>query len=464
MQTNFHHNYHQIQNPILREQYRQLFEEEFTPPPLTKRVLSSLASKKFLTLLTILIFLTIGIPLSLHLLKTSTSKSKVLSAKIEVSREIPTPYPPQIISPPSTSSSLLNQTLTNVLTTNVIKKQIIGFLPYWLIKEEPSIKYNQLTQIAYFGVAFDGAGNIKAQNEDGTSDPGWLYLDKSELNQIFQKAKQAQTKTTLVLRIMDNDDIASLVNDGIKRETFIRKALNLVREKNFDSLNLDFEYAGTPPPVTIKNFTRLARELKEALLKLSPPLSLTIDVFADSAQNERLYDLKALKDVADYLVIMGYDIYRANSEIAAPSAPLGPSHSYLTDYLQCLASFLKLVPPEKLILAVPYYGYEWQTTSVKKNAPTLKDTGALATYKRVKDIIDKKNPQIFWDDEGQTPWLTYQEDGKINQIYFENQRSLALKYDLVNELGLAGVAIWALGYDAPHPELWQLLQEKFPRI
>jgi spore germination protein YaaH len=458
MTNHLHQSYQQIKNPILREQYRQIFEQELNPSPLPKRFFSFLTQGKVLTSITFLCLLIFILPLGIYFWQNSQAQKQVLSAKIEVDQALPKPTLPQAFSlnlPSYTPTPLSQVTVSS-------KKQIIGFLPYWTVKENPLIKHENLTQIAYFGVAFDADGNIKAQNDDGSPDPGWLYLDQPELNQILQAAKTANTQTALVARSMNNDDIASLVNDGIKREVFLRKVLNLIKQKKFDSLNLDFEYAGSPLPVTIKNFTRLCNELKEALLKINPSPTLTIDVFADSAQKVRLYDLKNLKDIADYLIIMGYDIYRPNSDIAAPSAPLGPS-SYFTDYLQTLASFLKIVPAQKIILAVPYYGYEWQTTTTQKNAPTLKDSGALATYKRVKELQKSKKVQLFWDNEGQTPWLTYQEDGKIQQIHFENVSSLSLKYDLINELNLAGVAIWALGYDSPHLELWQLLHQKFPR-
>ena len=60
-----------------------------------------------------------------------------------------------------------------------------------------------------------------------------------------------------------------------------------------------------------------------------------------------------------------------------------------------------------------------------------------------------------------SPRLTYTENNNTYQIYYENETSLGLKYDLVNESGLAGIAIWALGYDGQFPNLWNLLPEKF---
>ena len=46
-------------------------------------------------------------------------------------------------------------------------------------------------------------------------------------------------------------------------------------------------------------------------------------------------------------------------------------------------------------------------------------------------------------------------------MFFENQESLKIKYELVHKYGLKGVGIWALGYDGGYQELWNALEEKF---
>ena len=43
----------------------------------------------------------------------------------------------------------------------------------------------------------------------------------------------------------------------------------------------------------------------------------------------------------------------------------------------------------------------------------------------------------------------------------DSARSLGVKYDFVKSQDLAGVGIWALGFDSGKSELWSVLQEKF---
>ena len=58
----------------------------------------------------------------------------------------------------------------------------------------------------------------------------------------------------------------------------------------------------------------------------------------------------------------------------------------------------------------------------------------------------------------------FDKDHKVwRQAYYEDVRSLGLKYDFIKEKNLRGVGIWALGYDGSYPELWDLLEEKFTK-
>ena len=70
---------------------------------------------------------------------------------------------------------------------------------------------------------------------------------------------------------------------------------------------------------------------------------------------------------------------------------------------------------------------------------------------------------IKWDTEGKVPYFTYyNSQGGVNrQVYFENSDSLKEKYKLAKNEGLAGVGIWALGYDGDRKELWDVLREEF---
>ncbi len=104
------------------------------------------------------------------------------------------------------------------------------------------------------------------------------------------------------------------------------------------------------------------------------------------------------------------------------------------------------------------------------NAKTLKDAddnprAQSQPYESVMDTILDTDPEVKWNEEGKSPYFTYTspETGELRTVYFENKDSLRAKYQLVKDANLAGVGIWALGYDGGYNELWDLLYDEFIR-
>lgn len=342
------------------------------------------------------------------------------------------------------------------------QKEVIGFLPFWTIKEEANFRYNLLTQIIYMGIEFDQQGEI-LQFRDGYLEPSWSHFNSERLSAVVRKAKESGTKTLLGIQSYDNQAIEMIINQPLKRKRVIQQILNLLDQKNFDGLNIDFEHGGISPSFAIvQNFTQFVRELTMAVKAKSKNKIVSIDVYADSLTRQRIYQIQTLGQIVDQIIIMGYDFHRPSSISTGPIAPLrSAAQSSKHNLTSVLADFYQVVPKEKLILAVPYYGYEWQTASKGFGALTYQGSGALATYKRTMELIESQKTELQWDTNSLTPWLVYEDGWRIKQIYFDNPRSLNYKYEAVNQAEIGGVAIWALGYDGPRTELWDLLKEKF---
>ncbi len=359
-------------------------------------------------------------------------------------------------------------------------KIIFGFLPFWNMDQADNLRYHLLTHLAYFGLDYNPDGTIQTITDDRTTEPGWNKLSSQIASQIFRSAKSSNGKTVIVMRAMTQGLIESLVNNSKSRAKLIDSTMEIFETKNFDGINIDFEYIGTPDQRTKNNFSILVGDLSSTCKQRHPGCEISIDVFADSATKDRLWDYTQITSHLDYIIIMAYDFFRSSSTQAGPIAPLRgvcaknqPSLPTCLehDVAQTIADFTKIIPAEKLILGVPYYGYEWQTTDSKFLSNTYQDSGSTATYKRIRELLESNQQpnskilglQTNWNDTTLTPWITYQENGKTQQIHYEDERSLSLKYDLVNQSNLGGIAIWALGYDGNWPQLWQLLQRKFTR-
>ena len=127
-----------------------------------------------------------------------------------------------------------------------------------------------------------------------------------------------------------------------------------------------------------------------------------------------------------------------------------------TNIVGYVQNYLEKIDASKIILAVPYYGYDWPQDNNTHSADLVK----VLPYAEVAQA--SQNVQLTWDDTSQTPSFTYKDaTGLMRTVYFDNVRSLAIKYDFINKKSLRGVGIWALGYDGNNQDLEKLLIDKF---
>ena len=125
-----------------------------------------------------------------------------------------------------------------------------------------------------------------------------------------------------------------------------------------------------------------------------------------------------------------------------------------TNIVGYVQNYLEQVEASKLILAVPYYGYDWPQDGSS-------DAGVkILPYAEIAEASG--NIQLSWNETSETPFYVYKEtNGTARVVHFDNVRSLGIKYDFINRKDLKGVGIWALGYDGKNQDLQKLLIDKF---
>lgn len=341
------------------------------------------------------------------------------------------------------------------------KRVVYGFLPYWNI-DKVTIQ-PELTHLSYFGLNINHDGTILTRTEEGTH-PGYSKLDSDELLSLTNQVGANGDQIDLVLVQFNNEAIRKITNNTKAHENLLTSLDSILLAYPIGGVNIDIEYTGEINDQLRANFVQLIKTIDEHLETRFPQVQLSIDMYASASSKEMLWDIKKIGQYVDYIVVMAYDFHRRSSTQAGPVAPLfGGSELWDTDIHQHLRNYLKMVPKEKILLGVPFYGYEWQTDSRSPQASTYPDTGSTASYKRVKEILEKEDElrvETNWDDTALCPYLSYVEDGEIYMIYYENPTSISFKLEYVKQLDLAGIAIWALGYEGHTRELWDEVEKR----
>lgn len=377
-----------------------------------------------------------------------------------------------ILQRPSTQkllSPLTNQLqpltpLTQVKNTH----EVFGFAPYWNITKLSNVNFNTLTTFAYFGVEVDSDGNL-------IKDSRYQTFISSQATDLFKKAHASGTRVVLTLTQMENGPIEATLDNPDAQKTVISQAVSLVKHRGIDGLNVDFEYGGDPGQDYRSKFTQFVADLTNEMHRQVPSSKVTISVYAASAKDPKIYDIGPLSRVADGIFMMAYDFANVGADNAIPTAPLygHQNGKYWYDVASAVNDFLALMPASKLILGVPYYGYNYVVYEPSVKAQTLpfyswKGSPESETYAVVQDSFNSNLDGVDqvikgWDDDGKVGYFAYHltQTDTWRMIFMEDSRSLGLKYDFAKGKGLMGVGVWALGNDDGKTELWTLLEEKF---
>ena len=371
----------------------------------------------------------------------------------------------EIISP-------LASATTNALTPLKEQKkgyQVYGYAPYWTINKLDNVDFKVLTTFAYFGVPIQTDGSLDR------SDQGYKVFVSDKATSIFQRAHDAGTKINLTVTLMDNDQILAFLDNPQAQETTINEIVTEVKNRGIDGVSIDIEYAGNPDPSYRGKFSKFVENTSNRMHQEIPGSQVTVAVYALSAKQPQLYDIGALGASADSIFMMAYDFSVKGSKSSQPTAPLygHKEGKYYYDIATAVEDFLEVMPAEKLILGVPYYGYNYlvyepRVKGATRPAHSWRGKPAVQTYSIAQANVNPNMSGINdykegWDEDAQVGWRAYKlaESDTWRMVFVEDEKSLGIKYDFAKSRNLAGVGIWALGFDDGHTELWTLLSNKF---
>lgn len=317
---------------------------------------------------------------------------------------------------------------------------ILGFLPYWTINQLSQNALASVTDVAYFSLTLDQSGDLKTKESPTTSDLGYYHFINNE--HISLLLSPASPRLHLVIKPDQPHQLVDFLADRTATNQSLIVIRSLVTTYPIAGINLDFE---PPTPISSASaaFTTYVSAIKQILSEVNPQLELSLDVYASAATKPNLWDLAALAPHVDYFVVMGYDYAQSLDSFTNSTAPLYAPHPAPAIIPHLRQFLLTPIPPSKIFLGIPLYGYSWLSLTPAPISATLPRSGSLTTLKE----FWPSQTTALWDPYSLTPY-TIQPEGTAYRItHTENAASLSLKKQLATDLGLRGVAFWALGYE-----------------
>ena len=230
----------------------------------------------------------------------------------------------------------------------------------------------------------------------------------------------------------DNTLSTVLLGDEQKQDALFEEILAVVNEKGYYGVDVDFEFV---LPAEREAYARFINRLRGRLNAENIPLLVALAPKTSAAQPGLLYeahDYALLGAAANNALLMTYEW----GYTYGPPMAVSP----LNKVREVVEFAVDNIPPERLFLGVPNYGYDWQLPFVKgeTKATSLGNEQAVARAAQF-------GADIRFDDTAQTPYYYYTDsEGQEHAVWFEDARSVEAKLNLWESFALRGVSVWNL--------------------
>ena len=267
-----------------------------------------------------------------------------------------------------------------------------------------------ITDLACFSTQVDADGNLKG----GYTTPP--PLSSSSENMRFH----------LVITIPWNSSLAHLyLNPELPlREYILKEILN--RATPFDGVQIDFEGIASEDGTAYLNF------LTELKKRLPPDKMLSVAVSARWKSHKKrfpndAYDYAFIGLIADRVVVMAYDEHYGGGT-PGPIASLAWCEK-IYDYA------CETIPPEKIIMGIPFYGRGWQTPKTLSGTYRSQEIEKRLKAKKL-SVKEDKNGGSF----------SYEQSVSIS-VFYETKESILEKVGLYKKYSIRGLAFWRIGQE-----------------
>lgn len=228
--------------------------------------------------------------------------------------------------------------------------------------------------------------------------------------------------------------------------------------QHMDGINLDIEFPvnETSAPV----LTQFVQEATKVFHNSIPNSQVTFDVawspkcIAKCCKciDGRCYDYKAIAEATDFVFVMSYD---EQSQICGDCVAM--ANSPYDQTAKGVQGFLDLgIPADKLVLGVPWYGYDYPCVTLKDNVCSIKEVpfrgvncsdaaGSQKEYRLIQNLL-KGNSTMGgrqWSKIYKAPFFNFKdESGQSHQMWYDDQESLKDRLQNAKDAGLRGVGMW----------------------
>lgn len=254
---------------------------------------------------------------------------------------------------------------------------------------------------------------------------------------MIQTAISYGSRPILVLTPLDetgkfnNYLVHTVLRDSTRKEQLLFSLLSTIQQKNYSGVDIDFEYILAEDR---EIFAEFVAETSELMRANGYTTSVALAPKTSRDQPGLLYegkDYALLGAAADQVLLMTYEW----GYTYGPPMAVAP----LFNVRKVVEYAITEIPPEKIRLGIPNYGYDW-ALPYERGVTAARTIGNIEAV----DIAITHGAEILFDPTALSPYFYYTENGIQHEVWFEDVRSMQAKFELIKEFNLNGVGYWQI--------------------
>lgn len=281
-----------------------------------------------------------------------------------------------------------------------------------------------MDQIVIFGYGFDRQGNPVGR-------------DQELIKGVTGPQKRILLFGNLTNGNFDKETAHAILTDPAVQDRAVAAMIQKADELGTAGIQIDFENI---PDGDRDAYTAFLRRLADELH--ARKMTLSVAAAAKTRDTRTGWggatDYGAIGQIADQIYIMAYDEHWRGGE-PGPVASLGWTE-------RVIRYATGVMPAQKIILGIPFYGYEW-TAEPRGDAKGNKAYGSPRLQRRAEEF----GARVTWDPVAGENVATFKTDEGERIAWYPDERSVDAKLRLAYQYNLKGVSLWRLGFE---PQEW----------
>lgn len=331
----------------------------------------------------------------------------------------------------------------NVQSSNSKSFFVSGWLPYWgkvAGADSLSRNLNLFTEINPFAYGVNPDGSLVDK----------MQISSAPWPELLKNASKDNVRIVPTILWGDAAAMHKVFTSSELLNSHIDAINEMLAKNNFSGVDIDYEGKDMADR---DNFTLFLKALSGKLAAVGKSLNCTVEAraeenppagFSGTRAMSWANDYEALNNYCDTVRIMAYDqvfqTYRANTFESSDATPSAPNAG--NDWVAAVMGYaLRYITPEKLILGVPTYGWEFKLEKISQGY----------RYTRVKSVsfpeaMEKATKANVTPERNQGVELSFVYKNATGEdlVDFSDSVSVRQKIDLAKSLGIKGISLFKI--------------------